>query len=161
MHESRDTARIIRAWMETFMTRSMRDSRRFAKKTGLSMPRFGLLLRLYHGGECGVHEVGRHFDISGAAASQLVDKLVQAGLAVRTENPDDRRARHIGLTAKGRAIIDRGTEESYRWINEFVAELTQEQKAAVCALLPALIEAEGRLPRREERSAIEAIRPPR
>jgi DNA-binding MarR family transcriptional regulator len=158
MNESREAAQVIRSWMETFMTRSMHDTLRFAKRTGLSMPQFGLLRRLYHGGECEVHDIGKQFDVSSAAASQLVDKLVQSGLVARTENPEDRRARQIALTEKGRALVDTANEESYRWVASLVAELSPEQKAAVLRSLPALIEAEGRLPRNEKDPGRPALR---
>jgi DNA-binding MarR family transcriptional regulator len=144
--------------MEVFMTRSMHDMWRFARKSGISMAQFGLLRRLYHQGDCEVHEVGHHFDVSPAAASQLVDKLVQAGLVARTENPDDRRARQVGLTAKGKAIVDRAADESYRWIDDLVAELSPENRAAAQASLAVLIGAEGRLPRRENEQTRDAIR---
>jgi DNA-binding MarR family transcriptional regulator len=144
--------------METFTSRSMHDMWRFIKKSGLSMPQFGLLRRLYHGGECEVHEVGTHFDITAAAASQLVDRLVQAGLVGRTENPDDRRARHVALTAKGRALLEKGTDESYRWVNDLAATLAPHARASLREALPLLMEAEASMPRPESISARAAIR---
>ena len=158
MNEARETAKALRSWMEVFMTRSMHDMWRFARKTGISLAQFGLLRRLYHKGACEVHEVGHHFDVSPAAASQLVDKLVQAGLVARTEDPDDRRARQVDLTVKGKALVDRAADESYRWIDELVAKLSPEDRAAAQASLRALVEAEGRLPRRDNENHRDAIR---
>ena len=158
MNETRETAKVIRSWLEVFMTRSMHDMWRFARKTGISLAQFGLLRRLYHQGACEVHEVGHHFDVTPAAASQLVDKLVQAGLVARTENPDDRRTRQVGLTPKGRALVDRSAEESYRWIEDLVADLSPEDRAAAQASLGTLIEASARLPRGENENSRDAIR---
>ncbi len=161
MQDAKETAATLRAWMETFTSRSMHEWWRFAKRTGLSLPQFGLLRRLYHQGECEVHEVGQHFDISAAAASQLVDRLVQAGLVARTENPDDRRARHVALTAKGRALLEKGIEESYRWVNELAGALGPQVKAGLRQVIPLLMEAEASMPRPESflhRAAIRGAR---
>ncbi len=161
MPDTVETAAAIRSWMEAFTTRSMQEWWRVARKTGISMPQFGLLRRLYHGGECEVHEIGRHFDVSSAAASQLVDKLVQAGLAARSENPDDRRARQVALTARGRALIENGIAESYRWVDDLAAALGPRGRAAVRAVLPLLVDAEASLPRPQKQGGRDAIRSPR
>ncbi len=146
MQETRDTVTAIRQWMETFMMRSMQDMTRYVRNSGLSMAQFSLLMRLYHGGGCEVHDIGREFGVSSAAASQLVDRLVQGGLVARTENPEDRRARRIALSAKGRALIDRGIEERYRWVNDLVAAMASEERSGVLKSLPLLLEAEKKLP---------------
>ena len=95
----------IRAWMDIFMQRSMGSWWRFARSTGLSMPQFSLLMQMYHRGACGMSGISERFEITPAAASQLVDKLVQSGFIVREEDPSDRRAKLLNLTAKGRDLI--------------------------------------------------------
>ena len=121
----------IRSWMDVFMHRSMRGWGRFAKSTGLSMPQFGLLMQMHHKGACGMSEVSERFDITPAAASQLVDKLVQSGLIQREEDPHDRRAKLLNLTDKGRDLIQQGIEERYRWVEELVGKLTAEERAQI------------------------------
>jgi DNA-binding MarR family transcriptional regulator len=76
----------------------------------------------------------------------------------RTEDPDDRRARNISLTAKGRAIIEKGIDESYRWIDDLAKELGPRGRATVRAALPVLMKAEASLPRPEKHSARKAMR---
>jgi DNA-binding MarR family transcriptional regulator len=151
MGGSRDVAGVIRQWMEAAAMRSMTDWRTFVHRAGLSMPQLSLLMRLYYGGGCGVHDLGEGFGVSSAAVSRMVDRLVQAGLVDRGEDPDDRRVRHVQLSAKGRALIDNGIRERYRWVDDLVEELPAGQRATVLRFLPSLIEAEKRLP--------EAIRP--
>jgi predicted transcriptional regulator len=68
-------------------------------------------------GACGMSEVSERFEITPAAASQLVDKLVQSGLIVREEDPSDRRAKLLDLTEKGE-LVQQGHEERYRWVDE-------------------------------------------
>jgi len=125
----------IRSWMDVFMHRSMRGWGRFAKSTGLSMPQFGLLMQMHHKGACGMSEVSERFDITPAAASQLVDKLVQNGFVQRVEDPNDRRAKLLSLTDKGRELIQQGIEERYRWVEELAGKLTDEERAQVSEAL--------------------------
>lgn len=131
----------IRSWMDIFMHRSMRSWGRFAKSTGLSMPQFGLLMQMHHKGACGMSEVSERFDITPAAASQLVDKLVQNGFIQRVEDPHDRRAKLLNLTEKGRDLIERGMEERYRWVDELGERLTAEERAKVTEALNIMTEA--------------------
>src|SRR3990172_2490848 len=98
----------LRAWMDAFMHRSMRGWGHFAKNTGLSMPQFSILMQLRYRGTCSVSDISDRFDFSAAAASQLVDKLVQAGYLERAEDPTDRRAKLLSLSAKGEELINQG-----------------------------------------------------
>ena len=125
----------LHAWMDVFMHRSMRGWSHFAKSTGLSMPQFSILMQLHHKGPCGMSEVSERFDISAAAASQLVEKLVQAGYLDRTEDPTDRRAKLLTLSPKGEKLVQQGTEERYRWMDDLTSKLSaEEQKKVVEAL---------------------------
>jgi len=121
--------------MDIFMNRSMRGWGRFAKSAGLSMPQFGLLMQMHHKGDCGMSEVSERFDITPAAASQLVDKLVQGGLVQRVEDPHDRRAKLLNLTEKGRELIQQGIQERYRWVDELGSKLSAEERTQISAAL--------------------------
>ena len=134
----------LRAWMDTFMHRSMRGWSHFAKSTGLFMPQFNILMQLHHKGPCGMSEVSERFDISAAAASQLVDKLVQAGYLERTEDPTDRRAKLLALSDKGKELIQQGTEERYRWMDDLAATLSTEDQKKVSEALILLTNAAGK-----------------
>jgi len=135
----------LRAWMDAFMNRSMRGWNHFAKSTGLSMPQFSILMQLHHKGPCGMSEISERFDISAAAASQLVDKLVHAGYLERTEDPNDRRAKLLALSAKGEELIQQGTEERYRWMDDLTSKLSTEERAKVVEALNILTEAAQKL----------------
>jgi DNA-binding MarR family transcriptional regulator len=127
--------------MDAFMHRSMRGWSHFAKSTGLSMPQFSILMQLHHKGPCGVSEVSDRFDISTAAASQLVEKLVQAGYLDRAEDPSDRRAKLLTLSAKGEELVQQGTEERYRWMDDLTSKLSTEEQVKVVEALNILTKA--------------------
>jgi DNA-binding MarR family transcriptional regulator len=135
MTKSTQFPQAIRSWMDVFMSRSMRGWGLFAKSTGLSMPQFSLLMQMHYKGACGMSEVSDRFEITPAAASQLVDKLVQNGFVQREEDPHDRRAKLLNLTDKGRELIQRGIEERYRWVDELAGKLTAEERAQVSEAL--------------------------
>ena len=130
----------LRAWMDVFMHRSMRGWNQFAKSTGLSMPQFSILMQLHYKGPCGMSEISERFDVSAAAASQLVDKLVQAGYIERTEDPSDRRAKLLKLSAKGAKLVDDGIQERYRWMDELTSRLSAADQTKISEALSMLTE---------------------
>jgi DNA-binding MarR family transcriptional regulator len=139
----------LRAWMDVFMHRSMHGFTHFAKSTGLSMPQFSILMQLHHRGPCGMSEISERFDISNAAASQLVEKLVQGEYVERAEDPSDRRAKVLQLTPKGKSLIEAGSNERYRWMDELAKTLSADEKAKVVEALTILTKAAKELENRE------------
>jgi DNA-binding MarR family transcriptional regulator len=135
MTEQIQFSQITYQWMEIFRERSWRAWNLLAKSSGLSMPQFSILMKLYHRGNCAVGDISERFDITNAAASQLVDKLVQGGLIQRAEDPQDRRAKLLNITDKGREIIQQGIEERYRWVDELAGKLTSEERTKVAEAL--------------------------
>ena len=134
-------SKTLRAWMDVFMHRSMHGWGHFAKSTGLSMPQFSILMQLHYRGTCSVSDISDRFDFSAAAASQLVDKLVHAGYLERAEDPSDRRAKLLTLSAKGEELVQHGTEERYRWMDDLTSKLSTEEQIKVVEALNILTEA--------------------
>ena len=134
-------AQPLRSWMDAFMHRSMRGWMRFARSTGLTMPQFSILMQLRHKKQCGLSEISERFDITAAAASQLVDKLAQGGYLERDEDPNDRRAKVLRLSEKGAKLLEEGIAERYRWMDEIASKLTPEERAKVIEGLNILTEA--------------------
>jgi len=131
----------LRAWMDVFMHRSMRGWTHFAKSTGLSMPQFSILMQLHYKGACGMSQISERFDVTAAAASQLVDKLVQAGYIERTEDPNDRRAKLLRLSEKGASLVDDGIQERYRWMDELASKFSAEEQTKINEALSILTDA--------------------
>ncbi|MEB2334132.1 MAG: MarR family transcriptional regulator [Anaerolineaceae bacterium] len=131
----------LRAWMEATMHRSMRGWIRFARSSGLSLPQFSVLMQLRHRGSFGMSEIAEKFEITPAAASQLTEKLVQAGYIERIEDPNDRRAKLLRLSKAGEKFVVEGVEERYRWINDLTKRLSAEEQAKISEALTILIKA--------------------
>ncbi len=138
MSSTQALTEVIREWSEVFMHRSMRDFRKFMDETGLSFSQISILMRLLHGGNAGVSEIGGQLGVTNAAASQAVERMVQLGLIERTEDPADRRAKKLVLTPKGRALIERGIEIRSQWVEGLTEALTPEQQSMIISALTLL-----------------------
>jgi len=137
----------LRAWMDVAMHRSMRSWVHHARSSGLSMPQFSILMQLEHHGHCGISDISERFDISPAAASQHVENLVQAGLLERTEDPGDRRARQIQLTARGRGLIESGIRERHQWMDQLADVVDDKDGERIASALATLTETARKLER--------------
>ena len=131
----------MREWAESFMHRSMREWSRYVKSSGLSMPQFSILMKIYHRGGCGISDISQHLDVTNAAASQLVDKMVGMGLLDRAEDPKDRRAKQVTLSNKGRSLLEKGAEARNRWVEDLATHLTAQQRDEVISALKLLLDA--------------------
>ena len=151
MSSIRQAAQAVRQFLDAAIHRSMRERAHFARATGLSMPQFGILMHLHFHDGCGISDIGEQFDVSAPAASQMVEKLVQGGLVERLEDPDDRRARQLALTSRGRAVIQNGAAERYRWLDGIAEALTPSERDSVVKALQALTRAAEQLDRTETR----------
>jgi len=141
MSKSVQITQPLREWMDVFMHRSMRGWNHFAKSTGLSMPQFSILMQLHYKGPCGLSQISERFDISAAAASQLAEKLVQSGYLERAEDPNDRRAKNLKLSANGAKLVEDGIQERYRWMDELATGMKPEDRAKVVEALTILTQA--------------------
>ncbi len=135
MTDSLRFSQSLRKWMDTFTHRSMHASARFVKSNGYSMSQFFLMMRVYHHEDCGISDLSEHLETSNAAVSQLVDKLVQAGLLTRTEDPNDRRAKKVELTAEGRIFIEESIKVRYLWVDKLADGLSEEEEKKVAEAL--------------------------
>ena len=145
MENPTQLVQIIRQWMDVFMHRSMNDWSRYVRSTGLSMPQFNILMHLHYKGPFALSEFSERMEISPAAASQLVDRLVVHGLVERTEDSHDRRVKQIALSEKGQALIDASIEERLRWVEALTLSLDPLEQERVAQALQTLIDAARRV----------------
>jgi DNA-binding MarR family transcriptional regulator len=74
--------------------------------------------------------------------SRAIDDLVKKSLVTRVEDPDDRRARRIELTAKGRELVDRIVTVRLKGVTAFAASLSATQRRKLDAAVDALMDRE-------------------
>ncbi len=141
MSPTQELTDVIREWSKEYMHHSGHDFKHFMDETGLSFSQISVLMRLYHEGISGVSDIGSQLGVTNAAASQAVDRLVQLALIERTEDPDDRRAKRLELTPKGRVLVEKGVEVRSQWIESLADALTHQQQDMIVSSLMLLTEA--------------------
>jgi DNA-binding MarR family transcriptional regulator len=122
-----------------FRQRLMGNLYAFARDKGLTMGQFGAMLHVYHRGGCGVSDIGSDLGITNSAASQMLERLVQLKLIVRTEDPSDRRVKQIDLTDKGRQILQEGSLTNRNWLEQIAVSMTEKEQEQVRSAVTILI----------------------
>lgn len=130
----------LHRWTEIFMRQSMQNFIRFSRESGFSMPQIGTLFHIHRMGCIGVSELADDLGVSNAAASQILERLVQQDLIVRSEDPQDRRVKQIMLTDKGRQILHESIHARQGWLNDLEDHLSPSEKEQVVAALNILID---------------------
>lgn len=129
----------LREWVEVSQRRSMHNFILYAKENNLSMSQMGALLQIHRKGVCGVSDIGDDLGITSAAASQMLERLVQQALIERTEDPNDRRAKQIVLTDKGCQLLQEGIRAHQNWLGELARTLPPAEQAQATAALRLLV----------------------
>ena len=135
----------LKEWSEISMRHSMRNIIRYTRESGLSLTNLGAIFHIHHIGSCGVTELGDHLGVTSAAASQMLERLVQQELILRTEDPDDRRVKQIALTDKGQRILEEGIHARQGWMDDLAQSLSDSEKETITVGLDILIERVKRL----------------
>ena len=135
----------LHQWTEVSMRRSMRNFLRYSRETGLSMSQFGVLFHLSRKQSSGVTNLGDHLGVTSAAVSQMLDRLVQQGLILRTEDPNDRRVKKIVLTEKGSQVLQDGLHARQDWLVDLADTLSDIEKEKITAALNTLVDRASRL----------------
>ncbi len=80
-------------------------------KGKINVPQFLILNHLLHNNESNMKELSKVINLTCAAATGIVDRLVISNYVRRNFNPDDRRVIKIKITPKGKALINRIDEQ--------------------------------------------------
>lgn len=130
----------LHEWMTVFMRRSMHNFMQHVRENGYSMSQINALFHVRREGGCGVTDLGEHLGITSAAASQMLERLVQQGLILRSEDPFDRRMKQLFLTDDGHKLIQESIHARQGWLNELTSTLSSSEQEQVIAALKILIE---------------------
>lgn len=108
------------------------------ERHGLNAATLSLLATLRRSGapyRLGVREIRRRSLVSAGAISMRIDRAEAAGLAVRRGNPDDARQVEVELTAKGRSLVDRATQDIAAGEAALLADFSPGERAQLDHLL--------------------------
>lgn len=95
-----------------------------AREQGLTQAQYNALRYLSQGPERRMRELAEHLELTNGACTALVDRLVERGAVVRQEDPSDKRAVRVTLSAAGRAEISALLVSARSAIAEALARLS-------------------------------------
>ncbi len=116
----------------------------------VTMPQAKILYLLGALGELHMSTLVARLRVSLSTVSGLVDRLVDHGLAIRHDDPADRRQVVVGLTPAGSQFIDRFRELNARQMRELLAILDDHDLALLRDALAALERAASHLTPRKD-----------
>jgi DNA-binding MarR family transcriptional regulator len=114
----------------------LRDSR---APSGLSASTLSALSRLDALGSLRITELAEREQLTQPGMTTLINRLEDAGLAVREPDPTDGRAVRVSITPAGSARVLAYRESRAALIQARVAQLSDDDQAALTAALPALL----------------------
>jgi len=137
-------------WMHIITRTNMKRMHIFAKDNGFSMSQINAMFRIHYRGAISISDLSTETDVSPAAASQMIDKLVNQGYVSRIEDPIDRRNRIIDLTKTGHEIVEKSKEERTAWLNELAACFSPVEQEIIEEAMKLLIQKTLEIDNREE-----------
>jgi DNA-binding MarR family transcriptional regulator len=96
-----------------------------------SMPQLKTLMTLYSAGALPIGQLADTLGVGQPTASHLVDRLVQGELAIRTEDPEDRRRTLAELSPQGVELIERLRQIRIEPFQRWLAQLDDTALAAL------------------------------
>lgn len=112
-----------------------------------------ILIILYETGQMTQRELTERLKIQPGSASEVIGKLENAGLIVRTPSREDRRTADIRLTQEGRLRAQEASRQRQRRHEEMFSCLSEEERETLLSLTEKLNADWDRRYRETDRSA--------
>lgn len=144
--DAKETAARLTALLRHLFLYDRGNQLRLIEESGLSMTQCKALLELGGLGQGAetwqVGDLAEVFGVSVPSMSRAVDALVKEGLATRLEDPDDRRARQVRITAKGKRLVETLVAVRQSGIEAFATTLSAVQRRKLDAAVDSLMDRE-------------------
>ncbi len=105
--------------------RVIREQMRSGMAASLSVPQFRALRFVRRHPGTSLSPVAEHLGTSAPAASQLVERLVRAGLVTRDQHPDEHRRVELRITTAGSATLEECDARTRAWLCERLSGLSE------------------------------------
>ncbi|HEY7095300.1 MAG TPA: MarR family transcriptional regulator [Terriglobales bacterium] len=102
---------------------------------GLGLSDFAVLEVLLHKGPQPVNVIGKKVLLTSGSITTAIDRLEKRKLVNRAAHPEDRRARLVELTDKGRRLIEAAFRQHALDMEETIAVLTPSERRQFIRLL--------------------------
>jgi DNA-binding MarR family transcriptional regulator len=114
------------------------EMERVYARYGIGRPEFDVLATLRRSGppfELSPGALGASMMLSSGGTTARIDRLEDAGLVRRSPDPDDRRGVVVGLTARGRRLVDDALAAGLARQQELLAHLSPAKQKSLTSLL--------------------------
>jgi len=128
-----DAARLQRA-----VRRIHRHARPARTSESLSPTQVAVLAALARAGTLRATDLAAREGLNATLVSRVVAKLVDAGLARRSADPDDGRVARVEVTPRGRRLLEKEEEASASLLRRGLARLDETDRRALADALGAL-----------------------
>ena len=109
----------------------------------VSLPQLRVLVILASQGPQSLNALARNLDVHPSNATRACDKLVEAGLLSRAENPSDRRVLELSLTEAGHGLVDKVMEHRREQVQDLLTAVPADERKVLAAALRRLAAAGG------------------
>ena len=132
----------LRLWLRLFsVTRLIENDVRskLQSQFDVTFPRFDILSQLYRVPDGLIlGELSRRLMVSPGTITSVIRRLMEDGMIVRAQNPDDRRENIVQMTAEGRAAFAKMAQAHEAWIQDLTKDLSPADIRSLLALLQKL-----------------------
>jgi 5'-methylthioadenosine phosphorylase len=96
---------------------------------GVNLPQYAAMVALKDGSESTMSELSRRLRVTMGASTNIADKLVRAGLVVRSRDDGDRRVVRVRLEQKGIDVLREAEEQAVAFMAELLERLGPEERS--------------------------------
>jgi DNA-binding MarR family transcriptional regulator len=115
---------------------SMRKQELITIREGnLTLAQFGVLEYVYHRGDARIKDIIQRMLATGGNMTVVVDNLEKMGLIFRYPDPNDKRARLIALTDRGKTLMETVFPRHVKHMSEVFSVFDDEEKRQLIYLM--------------------------
>ena len=132
----------LRLWLRLFsVTRLIENDVRskLQSQFDVTFPRFDILSQLYRVPDGLIlGELSQRLMVSPGNITSVIKRLIEDGMIVRNQNPDDRRENIVQMTPEGRTKFAQMAEANEAWIRHLTKDLAPADIRSLQSLLQKL-----------------------
>ena len=106
-----DRAEYIRESIDFLNRFMMKSMQKYAEEHGVTVPQARVILEVFLNKAISVKQLSQNLRMTQSTVSDIVDRLIDKGLLLKTPNPQDKRSVNITLTDGVLNIIDESSPE--------------------------------------------------
>ena len=109
-------------------------------RDSLTAPQYNTLVALKQAGEITMGTLAKRLQVTMAAATNLVDRLVRAELVERRHSESDRRVVNVKLTAQGEKRVAQSTESFVKHVAGILRHVSPEERKTFLSTYAKIVE---------------------